>query len=136
FRVEDRDGLAALAFDHRFLRLPSTLPVRNRAQSSDQIMLDYGRFTAARQLNLCGRCCAAEGADQRFLGGIPLRLAAAGGAGEFFLSDGRSVIHLSNAINPACSKCRSPVKASRNSASSIATNETQSVRDHCLSGRS
>ena len=42
-------------------------------------------------------------------------------------------LYLSNAVNPACSKWRSPVAASTIPSSLIVTNEIQSVSDHSLS---
>ena len=54
------------------------LQVRERKQAA------YVRL----KFDLRGRCRAAEWADERFLAGIPLRLAAAGGAGEFLLGGG------------------------------------------------
>ena len=41
----------------------------------------------------------------------------------------------SNALNPACAKCRSAVSASVNLRSSITPNEMQSVSDQSLSAR-
>ena len=86
--VEDGNGLATLAFDGGFGRLPAALRIGNAAQGRDEIVLDDDFVAGGGEFGLGGRDRAAERADQRLFGGIPLRLAAAGGAGEFFLGGG------------------------------------------------
>ena len=86
--VEDGNGLATLAFDGDFFRLPAALVIGNAAQGGDQIMFDDDLLAGGVDFGLGGRDGAAERAEDRLLGGVPLRFAAAGGAGEFLLGSG------------------------------------------------
>ena len=87
-RIKYRNGLATLAFDRDFVRLPAALVIRDAAQSRHQVVLDNDFVRPWRQFGLAGRHRAAKRANQRLLGRVPLRLAAAGRAGEFLLCCG------------------------------------------------
>jgi len=87
-RLKNRNGLATLAFDGNAVGLPAALGIGNPAQRRDKIVFDNALAAGRGQFNLARRHCAAEGADQRLLGGVPLRFAAAGRAGEFLLGCG------------------------------------------------
>ena len=86
---EHADGLAVLALDRAPLPLPAARAGRNGLQRSDQIVFD----DLAALLHFIGRLGAAEGADQRLLGRVPLRLAAAGGAGQLLLGGDFAQLH-------------------------------------------
>ena len=82
-RVKHRNGLATLAFDRGLLRLPAALMIGNRAQRGGQIVFLDDLIAPRREFDMRGRSGPAIRTDERLLAGIPLRLAATSGAGEF-----------------------------------------------------
>ena len=80
--IEHRNRVAALAAHRRLLGMPSARGIRDRAQRLGEVVLDNDRAFAAF-LEIRRRLGAAERADERLFGGIPVGLAPAGGAVVF-----------------------------------------------------
>src|SRR6185369_4676566 len=87
-RIKDRNRLATLAANRGLLRLPAAFAIGDAPKRGNQIVFLDDFLAARRQFGVCGRDRAAIGTNQRLLRWIPLRLRAAGWAGEFLAGGG------------------------------------------------
>ena len=114
FGIKHRNGLAALALHRDSLYLPAALIVGDVAQRGDKIVLLDDLLAGGGQFELRRRRRATIRTDKRLFGGVPLRLAAAGGTGEFFSGGGfrhkamELTVHFENGEHsrPGCGSAR------------------------------